>query len=87
MLFHQGIVLQAAEARVVEAQQSVPRLVAERWAAAGADRASWPPAAQVWPGQAAVGLLALSGCLLLAGKLPCCFARLACEMFATSHGG
>ena len=40
---------QAAEARVVEAQQSVPRLVAERWAAAGADRSSWPLAAQVRP--------------------------------------
>ncbi len=49
---------QAAEARVVGAQQSVPRLVAERWAAAGAERSSWPPAAQV-------GLLrALTPCLL-----------------------
>ncbi|PRW20931.1 Golgi-localized GRIP domain-containing [Chlorella sorokiniana] len=38
--------LQTAEARVVEAQQSVPRLVAERWAGAGYDRSSWPLAAQ-----------------------------------------
>ena len=39
--------LQAAAVRVIEAQQSVARLVQQRWEAAGADRAAWPLAAQV----------------------------------------
>ena len=42
--------LQAAAARVMEAQRSVPRLLQERWAAAGADRSQWPLIAQVCSG-------------------------------------
>ncbi|PSC74921.1 zinc ion binding [Micractinium conductrix] len=38
--------VQAAAARVMEAQRSVPRLLQERWAAAGADRSQWPLIAQ-----------------------------------------
>ena len=42
-----GCCLQGGEARVLAAQQSVGRLVEERWAAAGADRSRWPLAVQV----------------------------------------
>ncbi|KAL4428842.1 hypothetical protein ABPG77_005280 [Micractinium sp. CCAP 211/92] len=38
--------VQGAAARVEEAKRSVPKLVAERWAEAGADRSRWPVLAQ-----------------------------------------
>lgn len=57
---------------MVGAQQSVPRLVAERWAAAGTERCSWPPAAQVGLGQALMPrLLGLLATQRKAVQLPC----------------
>ncbi|KAL4451570.1 hypothetical protein ABPG75_007232 [Micractinium tetrahymenae] len=38
--------VQAAAARVEEAERSIPKLMAERWAVAGANRSQWPLLAQ-----------------------------------------
>lgn len=77
--------LQAAAVRVIEAQQSVARLVQQRWEAAGADRAAWPLAAQVrhWRLNAELGLIATVLCHEAAAlPLPGCLTVRPCWLSA-----